>query len=97
MLNEKVYLDEGLNLSRLADMLDISSHQLSELINTEFGVSFPRYIRQYRVEEAKRLLVQEPDASILSISMMTGFRSQSSFYAAFRDETGHAPGRYRSS
>lgn len=95
MQTEKVYQQEDLNLSSLAQELELSSHQLSELINTEFDVSFSRYIRQYRVMAAKTLLDSQPEASILSISMEVGFKSQSNFYAAFKEITGQSPGTYR--
>ena len=92
---DELYRQETLDLSMLADAVDLSSHQLSELINTEFGVSFSRFVRQYRIEEAIRLLQAEPEASVLSISLDVGFRSQSNFYAAFKEITGQSPGNYR--
>jgi AraC-like DNA-binding protein len=97
MFEDEVYQNENLSMRILADLLAISSHQLSELINTEYGVGFPRFVREHRITHAKRLLIEERDASILSISMMTGFKSQSSFYTAFREVTGVAPGHYRNS
>lgn len=75
----------------------MSSHQLSELINVHFGMGFSRYIREQRVKRAKALLASEPDASILSIGLETGFKSQSNFYAAFKESTGLSPGDYRKS
>jgi len=95
MGKDKLYQNEELSLSLLADQLDLSTHQLSELINTQFDVNFPRYIREQRIIEAKRLLIEEPTTSILSISMETGFKSQSNFYTAFKEITGISPGQYR--
>ena len=95
MDEDKLFQNENLNLSLLASELDVSSHQLSELINTRFGVGFSRYVRERRVAEAKRLLTEDPQSSVLAIGLMTGFKSQSNFYAAFRDITGEAPGSYR--
>lgn len=95
MLDEKVFQNENLNLGTLADMLELSSHQLSELINSRFGIGFSRYVREQRISEAKRLLASDDRSSVLSISLMTGFRSQSNFYAAFREITGEAPGTWR--
>lgn len=95
MATRKAYQDENLSLSSLADHVGVSGHQLSELINTRLGVGFSRYVRECRVEAAKALLVSAPSQSILSISIDTGFRSQSSFYAAFKEVTGQAPGDYR--
>jgi AraC-like DNA-binding protein len=97
MLNDKPFEDEQLSLATVAELVDLSSHQLSELINTEYGYGFPRLIREHRVRLAKTLLIGEPNASVLAISMMAGFKSQSSFYTAFKEATGEAPGNYRSS
>lgn len=95
MAEEKLYEDESLSLNAVAGALDIGAHQLSELVNTRFDTGFSRYVRQHRVEAAKRLLVAQADASILSVSLSTGFRSQSNFYAAFRELVGQSPGAWR--
>jgi AraC-like DNA-binding protein len=92
---EHLYRDQDLSLSRLAEQLELSGHQLSELINTQLDTSFPRLVRQYRVEAAKRMLIDEPRASVLSVGLSVGFNSQSSFYSAFKDVTGTVPSRYR--
>ena len=97
MTKGKAYQNEGLSLSLLASDLGLSGHQLSELINSRLGMGFSRYVREKRVEAAKALLVNAPAQSILSISMDTGFRSQSAFYAAFKERTGQSPGDFRDS
>lgn len=95
MVFEKCYKDDSLSLSDMAEKMELSTHQLSELVNTQYGYGFPKLVRQHRVRAAKGLLLSEPDASILSISMETGFKSQSAFYAAFKEEEGVSPGKYR--
>jgi len=95
MDTEKLYTLESLSLSMLAEQLQLNSHQLSELINTEFQQGFSKYIRQYRVEAAKELLISEPVSSVLSIGLSVGFSTQSNFYTAFRDIVGMPPGQYR--
>ncbi|MDM3872448.1 helix-turn-helix domain-containing protein [Porticoccus sp. W117] len=95
MAIDKIYQNENLSLSFLADTMGLSNHQLSELINTRHGMSFSKYIRSQRVEAAKKLLLEDPKASILSISMELGFRSQSNFYSAFKEITGQSPGSFR--
>ena len=92
---DKHYENENLNLATVAGILDLSSHQLSELINTHHQCSFPQFVRQHRIEAAKKLLRAETNASVLSISMMTGFKSQSSFYTAFKELTGESPASFR--
>ncbi len=95
MSADKLYQNEDLTLRILAEAVGLSGHQLSELINTQFGMRFSRYVRELRVAEAKRLLLEDDTASILSISMAAGFRSQSNFYAAFQEIVGITPGQYR--
>ena len=95
MREDKIFENENLNLNLLAGALDLKPHQLSELINTQFGFGFSRYLREQRVAAAKNILREDQSSSILSISLMTGFKSQSNFYTAFREVTGQSPGAYR--
>lgn len=97
MTEGKAYQNESLSLTLLAETVGLSGHQLSELINTRLGIGFSRYVRECRVNAAKALLISAPSRSILTISMDTGFRSQSAFYAAFKEATGQSPGDYRRS
>jgi AraC-like DNA-binding protein len=95
MTTRKLYASEDLSLSSLAAELGISGHQLSELVNSRLNMGFSRYVRERRVDAAKGLLVSAPSQSILSVSLDTGFRSQSAFYAAFKEITGQSPGDFR--
>jgi AraC-like DNA-binding protein len=95
MTEANLYQNEDLSLGSLAESVGISSHQLSELINSRLGTGFHRYLREHRIAAAKVLLRASPSQSILSVSMETGFRSQSSFYVAFKEITGQSPGDYR--
>ncbi|MDH5823649.1 helix-turn-helix domain-containing protein [Luteimonas sp. RD2P54] len=92
---EQIHRSESLSLATVAGMLGLSTHQLSELVNTEFGLGFPRFVRQHRVETARQMLIEEPRASVLSVGMAAGFNSQSSFYVAFKEQVGEVPGEYR--
>ncbi len=95
MKDDKIFQDEYVNLSAVAQKLKLSSHQLSELINTHHEMSFSKFIRIQRIEAAKDLLLKDKRSSILAISMELGFKSQSNFYAAFKNVTGMSPGQYR--
>lgn len=95
MRGEQAYADSELSLPRLSEKLGLSTHQLSELINTRLGKGFSRYLREQRVDAAKAMLCAEPSASVLSVGLAVGFTSQSNFYDAFREIEGMAPGQYR--
>lgn len=95
MRDERLYTSADLGLAELSGRLDLSSHQLSELINTRLGKSFSRYLREQRVDAARVMLCDEPSASVLSVGLSVGFSSQSNFYEAFREIVGMTPGQYR--
>jgi len=95
MRGEQGYADPELSLPRLSEKLGLSTHQLSELINTRLGKGFSRYLREQRVDAAKAMLCAEPSASVLSVGLAVGFTSQSNFYEAFREIEGMTPGQYR--
>jgi AraC-like DNA-binding protein len=91
----RLYVDPELSLPMLAERLDLSTHQLSELMNARLGKGFSRYLREQRVAAARIALCEEPSASVLSIGLCVGFTSQSNFYEAFREIEGSTPGQYR--
>ena len=95
MEQEQLYTHNDLSLSKLAQRLNLSTHQVSELLNSRLGKSFSRYLREARVQAAKQMLIQEPTASVLSVGLSVGFTSQSTFYEAFREIDGMTPGQYR--
>lgn len=95
MVEQALYKDDTLNLSKLAQALALSNHQTSELVNTQFGMSVSRYISLQRVNAAKSMLLAEPNASVLSVGLSVGFSSQSTFYAAFKTIANQTPSQYR--
>ena len=95
MEDDRVFTHEDASLTMVADLLALSTHQLSELVNANYGKNFPRLIREYRIEATKKRLLTEPNTSLLEIGLDAGFKSQSAFYSAFKDLTGLSPGAFR--
>ena len=95
MKRNQLFKENNLDLYTVSNLLDLSTHQLSELINTSLGKSFSRYLREQRITSAQSALVEQPKASVLSIGLESGFSSQSNFYEAFKEISGTTPAKYR--
>jgi AraC-like DNA-binding protein len=95
MNHDLIYQQNNLDMHTVASLLDLSTHQLSELINTSIGKSFSRYLREQRIKFAQKALIEQPKASVLSLGIEAGFSSQSNFYEAFKEITGTTPAKFR--
>ncbi len=95
MEEERLYQDEDLQLGRVADALEVRPNQLTYFLNHVVGKNFAAYVNSFRVREARRLLVDEPDRPVLSIGFAVGFNSKAAFYRAFQHLTGLTPATYR--
>lgn len=93
MDEKKLYLDSEIKLSTLAEILNISSHTLSQVINQHLKMNFYDFINKFRVEEVKaRLLNDESkNLTILAVAFESGFNSKSSFNKIFKKHVGKSP------
>lgn len=95
--DEKPYLDSELNLIKLAELMQLSGHQLSYVINAGFEENFFYFINKYRVKQAEELL-NNPEYdrwTILAIGFDSGFNSKTSFNTTFKKITSYTPSEYR--
>ncbi|TGM56177.1 helix-turn-helix domain-containing protein [Leptospira biflexa] len=93
--SEKVYLNENCNEEWIANLLNVSYHQLSELINVEFNLNFPTLLNLYRIKEAKKILLEKPELNVAEVGKMAGFGSRSAFYLEFKKQSGVNPNQFR--
>ncbi|HEY6010472.1 MAG TPA: helix-turn-helix transcriptional regulator [Nitrospirota bacterium] len=94
---KKPFLEPELTLTDLSNELLISPHHLSQVINRALNKSFFDFVNEYRVQEAKRLLLSPESChlSILGIALDAGFNSKSAFYSAFTKQVGMTPSEFR--
>lgn len=97
MKAQKPYLDDKLTLQKLAEQMNMPEKQLSLLINQYTGKHFFDFINEFRINDAKVLLKEQPQLTVLEILYEVGFNSRSSFYTAFKKETHQTPTDYRKS
>lgn len=92
----KPYLKSDLRLSDLAEQLNLSRHHTSQIINEHFDVTFFDFINNYRIEEAKNLLLEAAHLSITDVIYSSGFNNRVSFYKTFKKHTGMTPSVFKS-
>ncbi|HCA07215.1 helix-turn-helix domain-containing protein [Chryseobacterium sp.] len=97
METEKPYLDDKLTLQKLAEQIHLPEKQLSLLINQHTGKHFFDFINEFRINDAKTLLKEQSQLTVLEVLYEVGFNSKSSFYTAFKKETNLTPTDYRKS
>ncbi|MEJ2615337.1 MAG: helix-turn-helix domain-containing protein [Ignavibacteriaceae bacterium] len=97
METDKPYLNSELTLGELAGKLSISTHNLSEILNTRVKQNFYDFINRYRVEEVKRRLADKESEmyNLIAIAFDSGFNSKSAFNTIFKKQTGTTPSQYR--
>ena len=96
MDEEKIYLDNELNLPQLAKRLAVSSHDLSYALNRGFNKNFFEFVNAYRVAEAKKLMLSDKykHLNILGIAYSSGFNSKTTFNISFKKETHLSPTQF---
>ena len=99
-MEENRYFARNLaSLSDLAHTIRETSHHVSQVINEVMGRSFFEMLAWYRVEEAKRLIREDPDSrlTVEDIAEQVGYNSKSSFNTVFKKLTGQTPSEFRRS
>jgi len=72
----------------------LSPSYFSKIFKDEMRTSFNAYLNKIRIDNAKRMLLND-DINIIDISNMVGYEDQSYFSKVFKKLTGVTPGKYR--
>ncbi|MBP7736463.1 MAG: helix-turn-helix transcriptional regulator [Spirochaetes bacterium] len=88
---ERLYLDEDLSLKSLGSRLGITPHQLSEILNGTVRATFPTFVNAYRIEEAKKMLLENENIGVINAAYECGFKSKNAFNNAFSRREGMTP------
>ena len=94
MENEKPYLNAKLTLNELSQRLEMSSNNMSQLINQYEQVNFYDFVNKYRVEEFISRAQSNSSFSILAHALDSGFNSKSSFNTVFKKLKSETPSQF---
>ena len=88
---QKLYQNSNLKVTDLAVTLGTNRRAVSDCINSQKGCTFTQFVNIYRVEHAKRVLLQNPEKKLADIYLESGFANEGSFFRTFKAITGMAP------
>lgn len=94
MEKERPYRNPDFKLVDLQAVLPMNRTYLSQFIHSEFGCNFYLFVNRYRIEEAKRLMADNPDMKMAEISASCGFSSPSVFSRTFTSIAGQSPSEW---
>jgi len=96
MENKKPYLRQDCSLKTIADLTNISTHHLSNLLNVHLGKNFNDFINEYRCRHAFLLLgdIASHRLTVEAIGIQSGFSSRGNFHSAFKKVYGNTPSGY---
>lgn len=87
-------VQKDLSLKEVSERLHLNAMYLGQLFKKEMGVSFSKYLNEYRITKAKELLTHS-ELNINEISAQVGYTSSGYFYKTFKKMTGQSPKEYR--
>ncbi len=85
---------DNLTLNDVATHVFLSENYFSTLFSQKTGTTFRNYLRSFRIEKAKELLITT-NLRIYEVAQQTGYNEHSHFVRAFKAITGQSPGDYR--
>jgi AraC-like DNA-binding protein len=97
MEKEKIYRENDISLDKLAILLNVGRHHLSQVINEYHQTNFFDYINHLRIAEAEELFKQKTkqELNAIEVAYLVGFNNKVSFNNAFKKITGFTPTQYR--
>ena len=94
MDEQRLYLNSDLKIQDVASELGVHTNVVSAAVNSQ-GNSFNQFVNDYRIEYAKRLMLEDPDKKVSSIYYEVGFAHEQTFFRAFKARTGMTPSEWR--
>ncbi len=95
---EKHYGDSEFGVQELADALHLNRSALSKKLNAETGLPTAQFIRNYRLDIARKMIVDNvANRNITEIAYRVGFNDPKYFTRCFTKQYGVSPSQYKDS
>ncbi len=85
---------ENITLENIAPLFGYNHSYLGKIFTKKMGQSFNSYVDHVRIEQAKRLLLQD-DAKVYAIAERVGYRNVDYFHIKFKKYVGQSPAEFR--
>jgi len=92
---EKNYSDKNISVTEIAEKLGVTPQHLSKIFKEINGFGPLQYINSCRIEEAKKILINEPEISVKDTTRIVGYYNEITFIRNFKNITGLSPGKFR--
>lgn len=95
MNEDKVYRQSDINLEKLAELMETTRHNASQVVNEHFGLNFFELMNKYRIAEAMEILQDDShDLSIIQVAYQVGFNNKVTFNKSFKKMVAKTPSQY---
>ena len=86
---------ESVTVEKVAEKVIMTPKTLNRKVMDLTGISTKQYLLLIQLEQARRILLEEPEASILDIAMRCGFENANTFSGAFKRVYNLSPSDFR--
>ena len=97
MTEKELFKNPNLKVNDVAREINVSGHQLSQLLNNNLSKNFTLFVNEYRINEACKILSEDSNFTIDAVSLEVGFNSKSTFFATFKKLKGMTPSTFQQS
>jgi AraC-like DNA-binding protein len=87
-------MEDDLSLNEMAQSVGLSTAHFARMFRKSTGETPHQFVLRQRLERAKAML-RAPDARVLDVAVVCGFKTQQHFAQVFRDFWGVSPTEYR--
>lgn len=95
-IEAKAYYEPGVTIKTLAKQLGINSNYLSNYFNHTLGLTFQEWLHNLRIDEAKRIIAEDPSMRMSAVASSVGIPLPYNFSRWFKIVTGMTANNWRS-